>query len=61
MEIGYAMARGDEFVAERPMWQAQRDAPWRRERARGRRTKGEVFDEQMIAKAAQHFDPKTWP
>lgn len=60
MEIGYAMARGDEFVAERPMWQAQRDAPWRSERARGRhgKTKGEIYDEQMIDKAARLFDPR---
>jgi len=57
MEIGYAMARGDEFVAERPMWQAERDAPWRRERVRGGRTRGEVYDARMIAKAAQYFDP----
>jgi superfamily II DNA or RNA helicase len=58
MEIGYAMAAGDEFVAARPMWQAQRDAPWRRERARGAggRTKGEVFDDKMIAEAARRFD-----
>lgn len=60
MEIGYAMARGDEFVAERPMWQAQRDAPWRSERAHGRhgKTKGEIYDEQMIDKAARLFDPR---
>jgi superfamily II DNA or RNA helicase len=59
MEIGYAMAAGDEFVASRPMWQAQRDAPWRRERARGSsRTKGEIFDDKMIAQAAYYFDPR---
>lgn len=59
MEIGYAMAAGDEFVASRPMWQAQRDAPWRRERPRGSsRTKGEIFDDKMIAQAARYFDPR---
>lgn len=61
MEIGYAMAAGDAFVAERPMWQAERDAPWRSLRAPGRRdgkTKGQVHDEQMIAKAAYAFDPR---
>ena len=59
MEIGYAMAAGDEFVAARPMWQSQRDAPWRRERARGSsRTKGEIFDDKMIAQAARYFDPR---
>lgn len=63
MEIGYAMAAGDEFVAQRPMWQAERTAPWRSQPARGRRgkTKGEVFDEQMIATAATHFDPRPVP
>lgn len=29
MEIGYAMAAGDAYVAERPIWQLHRDAPWR--------------------------------
>jgi superfamily II DNA or RNA helicase len=58
MEIGYAMAAGDEFVAERPMWQAERAAPWRAQRTRGGRSRGEVFDEQMIAKAACLFDPR---
>jgi hypothetical protein len=57
MEIGYAMAAGDEFVAERPMWQAERNAPWRQQRTRGGRTRGEVHDEQMIARAARLFDP----
>jgi hypothetical protein len=56
MEIGYAMATGDEFIAQRPMWQAERNAPWRQLRARGGRTKGEVHDEQMIARAAHLLD-----
>lgn len=61
MEIGYAMARGDEFVAARPMWQAERNAPWRQMPARARRdgkTKGEIFDEQMIAKAGHLLDAR---
>lgn len=60
MEIGYAMAAGDAFVAERPMWQAERDAPWRKEKAcRSSRTRGDIHDDQMIAKAASLFDPRS--
>lgn len=70
MELGYAMAAADEFVAERPMWQAERNAPWRAELTRDYagprpirghkpyRTKGEVYDERMIARAAHLFDPR---
>jgi superfamily II DNA or RNA helicase len=58
MEIGYAMAAGDAFVAERPIWQAERDAPWRKERVRGGRTRGEIADDKMIARAAALFDPR---
>jgi len=58
MELGYAMAAADEFVAERPMWQAERNAPWRSLRHRSGKTKGEVHDEQMIARAAHLFDPR---
>jgi superfamily II DNA or RNA helicase len=32
MEIGYAMAAGDEIVAANPIWQANRNAAWRSER-----------------------------
>jgi superfamily II DNA or RNA helicase len=60
LEIGYAMATGDEYVAERPVLQADRSAPWRSLPAPGRtgRTKGEVFDAKMIATAARIFDPR---
>jgi hypothetical protein len=58
MEIGYAMAAGDEFIAERPIWQAERTAAWRSERTRSGRTKGEVADAKMIARAAALFDPR---
>lgn len=56
MEIGYAMAAGDEYVAANPIWQAERDAPWRSLRTRGGRTKGEVWDESMTARAAALLD-----
>jgi len=58
MEIGYAMAAGDEFVASRPIWQAERDAPWRAEKVRGGRTRGEIADAKMITRAAALFDPR---
>jgi superfamily II DNA or RNA helicase len=58
MEIGYAMAAGDEFVSERPMWQAERTAPWRQLRHHNGRTKGEVHDDAMIARAAKLFDSR---
>lgn len=56
MEIGYAMAAGDEYVAARPLWQAERTAAWRSERLRGGRTRGEVSDERMIERAAIMLD-----
>jgi superfamily II DNA or RNA helicase len=58
MEIGYAMAAGDEFVAARPMWQAERTAPWRSMPHQSGRTKGEVHDRKMIAEATRLFDPR---
>lgn len=58
LEIGYAMAAGDEFVAERPILQADKAAPWRSlPQGRTGRTKGEVHDAKMIATAARLFDP----
>jgi superfamily II DNA or RNA helicase len=58
MEIGYAMAAGDEYVAARPVWQAARTAPWRSMPARGsgKRTKGEVFDDRAVTRAAHVLD-----
>lgn len=56
MEIGYAMAAGDELVAQNPIWQAERDAPWRRERHRSGRTKGEVYDDKAIDHASRLID-----
>ena len=64
MEIGYAMAAGDEYIAARPLWQADRNAPWRSNRTRGGKTKGEVWDESAIVRAATVLDagqkPQPW-
>ena len=59
MEIGYAMAAGDEYVAAHPIWQAERDAPWRSLPAggRSRETKGEVADRKAIERARVMLDP----
>jgi hypothetical protein len=57
MEIGYAMAAGDEYVAANPMWQAERDAPWRKLRVKGR-TKGEIADDNAIMRATAMLDPR---
>lgn len=58
MEIGYAMAAGDEYVAARPIWQAERTAPWRAERDRRQRdrTRGEVADESAVTRASALLD-----
>ncbi len=58
MEIGYAMAAGDECVSANPIWQAERDAPWRKLKLRGGRTRGDAHDEKMIQVAARLFDPR---
>jgi superfamily II DNA or RNA helicase len=58
MTIEYAMAAGDEYVRGVPMWQLDRDAAWRKQRAprsRGR-TRGEVYDEQQQRHASQVLD-----
>lgn len=56
MEIEYAMAAGDEYVAARPMWQTERTAPWRSLPTRGGRTKGEARDEKDILRASAMLD-----
>lgn len=62
MEIGYAMAAGDELVAAQPLWQAERSAPWRSLPARGTRgrtrgrTRGELHDDKMIREAGLLID-----
>lgn len=56
MEIGYAMARGDEYIAARPMWQAERDAPWRSRRRADGSTAGEHRDAQAVVRASAMLD-----
>lgn len=59
MEIGYAMAAGDEYVSSRPEWQAERTAPWRSlpsTNRRGARTRGEIADELSVQLAARLID-----
>lgn len=56
MEIGYAMAAGDQYVSERPVWQAERNAPWRQQLVRGGKTKGEVHDAKAVTRAAAVLD-----
>jgi superfamily II DNA or RNA helicase len=57
MEIGYAMAAGDELITANPMWQADRDASWRKLRAyRSVRTRGEIADERAVAFVSAQLD-----
>jgi superfamily II DNA or RNA helicase len=48
--IDGALAAGDAYIAARPMWQAQRDAPWR-QTARGLRS-----DTQAVIRASELLD-----
>lgn len=59
MEIGYAMAAGDQYVAERPIWQAARTADWRGLPAGRGRTKGEVHDRKAVERASHLLDKPT--
>lgn len=57
LTIEDAMRAGEEYIAARPMWQADRNAPWRSMRAWGStRTKGEIADERAMIRAAQLLD-----
>jgi hypothetical protein len=56
MEIGYAMAAGDEYVAGNPIWMAERNAPWRSQRHVSGRTRGEMWDDKQIMRAASLLD-----
>lgn len=58
MEIGYAMAAGDAYIAERPIWQAQRDAPWRERPMANGRTQGEIADDNARRRASTLLDRK---
>jgi superfamily II DNA or RNA helicase len=56
MQIEYAMAAGDEYIAQRPMWQADRDAAWRSRRHSRGGTLGERHDAQAVVRAAALLD-----
>ena len=59
MEIGYAMAAGDAYVASYPMWQTERSAAWRNERVprSGGVTRGEKWDTDRRSVASRVIDP----
>lgn len=50
MEIGYAMAAGDEYVSSVPMWQTDRNAKWRSG------ARGEHFDRKRRVEATAALD-----
>lgn len=57
LTIEDAMRSGEAYIAARPMWQADRNAPWRSMRAWGStRTKGEIADERAMIRAVQLLD-----
>lgn len=58
MEIGYAMAAGDEVIAANPIWQADRDAPWRNRMRRNGETQGAYRDGQAIQRASSLIDAR---
>jgi superfamily II DNA or RNA helicase len=49
MEIGYAMAAGDEYVARVPIWQLDREADWRKSAARVARWERTARNKASIA------------
>lgn len=51
MEIGYAMAAGDELVEANPIWQAGKDASWRRDYRRVTQ-----FERKAMERAARLLD-----
>lgn len=56
MEIGYAMAAGDEYVSQVPMWQLDRSAEWRSKKVNGSTTRGEQYDRKARAAATTALD-----
>lgn len=61
MEIGYAMAAGDAFVAARPIWQTERSAAWRdrpsnASRHAGGETRGQRHDREALIRATNALD-----
>lgn len=51
MEIGYAMAAGDEYVSSVPHWQNARDAPWRADQGTAMRS-----DANAVRRASAALD-----
>lgn len=56
MEIGYAMAAGDEYVAQVPMWQLDRSAEWRSRKVNATTTRGQQWDRREQQKATTALD-----
>lgn len=56
MEIGYAMAAGDEYVAAVPLWQLDRSAEWRTKKINGTTTRGDHYDRKQRAAATTALD-----
>lgn len=56
MEIGYAMAAGDEYVAKVPMWQLDRSAEWRNKKINGSTTRGQQHDRRAREAATTALD-----
>ena len=57
MTLEAAMAAGEAYITARPMWMAERDAPWRSMRAWGTtKTKGEIADQKAVQRAAALLD-----
>lgn len=53
MQIEYAMAAGDDYVAAQPAWQASRNAAWRRDDERARRHDARAVERASAALDAQ--------
>ncbi|MET0916697.1 MAG: DEAD/DEAH box helicase [Jiangellaceae bacterium] len=56
MEIGYAMAAGDEYVASVPLWQLDRSAEWRKRKINATTTRGDHYDRKARAAATTALD-----
>lgn len=56
MEIGYAMAAGDEYVSQVPMWQLDRSAVWRSKKINGTTTRGDLHDRRAQQAATTALD-----
>lgn len=57
VDIATAMRVGDRLIAERPIWMAARDEPWRKQiDYRTGRTRGELWDDKAVVRAAEVLD-----